>query len=330
MRRLAAVALAVVVVALMAWPAVADEEWFRFSDPEIDESSGIVLHDGLALTINDSGDSARVFAVDPASGDTVGITTYAEEVTDVEALALTGDGQLLVGDIGDNPRNREFIRLYALPIPTRGDRTVESTAYDLVYEDGPRDAETLLVHPRTGRISIVSKGLLGGSVYEAPRELRSDRTNVLRRVATSPGLITDGIYFPDGEHVLLRNYSAAFVMTASNFAAVARIPLPTQEQGEGITLRDDEMVLSSEGVNAPVLVHPIPPRVLRAMEPEPAPAEEPPVEPERDDDSLPGQEGERDGLVDGPVVPVLLTVAWVLLVALLLRAVRRRWSRAES
>lgn len=318
MRR-AVVALMLVTV-LWTWPAVAADAWFRFADPEIDESSGLVVDGDLAFTVNDSGDSARVFVVDTRSGETVGVTTYAEEVEDVEALALTPDGLLLVGDIGDNPGERDFIRIHSLDVPTAGDRTVVSTAYDLVYEDGPRDAETLLVHPRTGRVSIVTKGLLGGSVYQAPRELRTDRTNILQRVGSAPGLVTDGTYFPDGEHLLLRDYTSASVLSSSNFGGLARIPLPDQEQGEGIALRGDVIVLSSEGANAPVLLRQIPPRVLRALDPEPteapSPGAAPPVEP------VPADDAE---LLDGPVVPVMLALAWAGLVGVVVaRLLRRR------
>ena len=45
---------------------------FTFRDPAIVESSGLVVADGLVVTTNDSGDTGRVFAVDPATGETVG------------------------------------------------------------------------------------------------------------------------------------------------------------------------------------------------------------------------------------------------------------------
>ena len=39
-----------------------------FRDPDIIESSGLVVRDGLVVTTNDSGDEGRVFTVDPATG----------------------------------------------------------------------------------------------------------------------------------------------------------------------------------------------------------------------------------------------------------------------
>jgi hypothetical protein len=53
------------------------EPVFRFQDPAIVESSGlVVLPDGRFVTVNDSGDESRVFTVDPASGKTVGVTRW--------------------------------------------------------------------------------------------------------------------------------------------------------------------------------------------------------------------------------------------------------------
>ena len=146
---------------------------FRFADPEIVESSGLAAAAGLVTTVNDSGDCARVFTVD-APGRTVGVTTWDDEPTDVEALAPAGRGEVWVGDIGDNAAARDDVTVTRVPVG-RGDRSVAGEAFDLVYPDGPHDAEALLAHPRTGRLFVVTKGVLGGTVYAAPSALRADR-----------------------------------------------------------------------------------------------------------------------------------------------------------
>src|ERR687893_207498 len=43
---------------------------FVFQDPAIVESSGLAVVDGRVVTTNDSGDTGRVFTVDPRSGET--------------------------------------------------------------------------------------------------------------------------------------------------------------------------------------------------------------------------------------------------------------------
>ena len=64
-----------------------DDVAFSFADPEIIESSGLAIEDGLFATVNDSGDTGRVFTVDPADGHTVAVTTWDGEPTDVEAMS---------------------------------------------------------------------------------------------------------------------------------------------------------------------------------------------------------------------------------------------------
>ena len=85
-----------------------------------------------------------------------------------------GAVEVLVGDIGDNAGVRDSVRLLRVPVG-RGDRHVTPTTYDVVYPDGAQDAETLLVHPVTGRVLIVTKGVFGGKVMAAPRRLSTER-----------------------------------------------------------------------------------------------------------------------------------------------------------
>jgi hypothetical protein len=226
---------------------------FRFADPEIIESSGLVVEDGLVVTVNDSGDSARIFTVDLDTGRTVGRTTWDGDVEDVEALAPAGDGELWVGDIGDNREARDSVTVTRVPYGP-SERTVAGESFELRYPDGPHDAEALLAHPVTGRLHVVSKDVFGGSVYAAPRTLDPDRVNVLERVGDAPGLVTDGAFLRDGSRLVVRSYAAASVLEYPSFRRVAAGPLPHQEQGEGIAVAPDGRVyLSSEGVRSPLL-----------------------------------------------------------------------------
>lgn len=225
----------------------------RFADPAIIESSGLVVDDGLVVTVNDSGDTARIFAVDLDTGRTVGRTTWDGDAEDVEALAPAGKGAVWVGDIGDNVQHRSSVAVTRVPYG-RSDRSVAGETFELRYPDGPRDAEALLAHPVTGRLYVVSKDVFGGAVYEAPRQLSAGRVNVLRRMGEAPGLVTDGAFLPDGTGLVVRSYGAATVLDFPSLRRVASGPLPHQEQGEGIAVAPDGRVyLSSEGVRSPLL-----------------------------------------------------------------------------
>ena len=51
-----------------------------------------------------------------------------------------------------------------------------ATQFDVKYADGPRNAEALMVHPRTGRVYIASKNEDGGGLYEGPEKLTAAGT----------------------------------------------------------------------------------------------------------------------------------------------------------
>lgn len=230
---------------------------FRFSGPDIVESSGLVAHDGLVVTTNDSGDSGRVFTVDARTGSTVGVTTWASDPVDVEALAPAGPGHVWVGDIGDNRAVRDSVEVLRVPFG-RGDVAAGATAYELVYPDGARDAEGLVSHPLSGQLFVVTKGIFGGTVYAAPLRLRADRPNALVEVGEAPGLVTDATFLPGGGGVVMRTYSRAYVADFPSWQPVTSWTLPAQEQGEGVAVGPDGLLLSTEGVRSVVLSVPLP------------------------------------------------------------------------
>jgi hypothetical protein len=287
-------------------PVAASASWstvFSFDD-EVTESSGLVDLGSRVLTVNDSGDDAVVYVIDPATGETVGRTTYAEEVRDVEALALGPDGDVWIGDIGDNPGSRTGVQVHRIEVPEDGDREVDATTYDFVYRGGARDAEALLVSPE-GRLHVVSKGLFGGQVYVAPEVLREGRPHVLTPIGSAQGMITDGAWHPDGRHVVLRNYHDAFVYDTDEtpWRYVGRARLPSQRQGEGLAVRrDGSLLISSEGRRQPVLEVTLPPRLVEAMESQ---EEAEPAAPEVVDEVT---EGRWRGLVAAVLGGVVLLV----------------------
>lgn len=271
-------ALAVAVSAASAASAWADEGGvaFRFADPAIVESSGLVLQDGVVLTVNDSGNDAVLFSVDPSSGRTVAVTRFAESQVDVEALAPAGGTEVWVGDIGDNQGERSSIGVTRVAVDGSSD-PAGATTVELVYPDGRgRDAETLLCDPRGGGLYVVTKSLAGGVVYRAPRVLDPTGPNRLTEVGDVAALLTDGAFLPDGRHVILRGYGHAWVYTFPGFELVADVGLPSQPQGEGIAVDGDgALFLSTEGALSPVLRVTLPASVRDVLAPSAAPSDRP-------------------------------------------------------
>lgn len=316
-------------------PAVQAEVVTTLTDEAVEESSGLVVRGDLLFTVNDSGDGPHVYALDRATGAVTDVSTYDDEDPfDVEAVAAGRRDALWVGDIGDNQRVRGSIRVHRFVRPPSGGAR-DARHYDLSYPDGPHDAEALLVHPRTERVLVVTKRpLIGGVVFRAPRRLRDGGMHRLERVAAVPGFITDGAFFPDGRHVVLRTYGTAAVYTYPAFGPVGEaFELPLQDQGEGIAVgADGRLYLSSEEVPSEILAMELPDQVAAAMSP---PAAEP-DDTVAEDDPAPEAAGSADG--DGADEPdrpgpgrprgyVLAAVVGTALVALLVKASRRRSRR---
>lgn len=314
MRAVTAAAGALGLVLLTAVPAHAgDDVLFAFTDPAISEASGLTpLGKGLYATTNDSGDSGRVFTVD-SRGETVGVTHWADDPVDVEGLAPAGRHHVWVGDIGDNNSVWESIRIAKVRVG-RGERTVTPTVYELVYPDGPHNAESLLAHP-DGRVYIATKDWGGGRLYAVPKRLDPDRPNRLKEVAPVIPLATDGAFFPDGKHVVVRGYYSATIYDWPSMDRVGSFRTPDQEQGEAIGVTPKgEVVVTSEGIRAEVIR--VDPDLIREVigEPSPTPDPTPGAEgsPADGDESMTEDEssgGDDDGRSAGPIALVALAVA---------------------
>ncbi len=263
---------------------------FVLSDPRITESSGLASSsDGqLVYTHNDSGDRGRFFAVGLDGRTRTAYVVPGVEPRDWEDMARGPDEQgrssLWLGDIGDNSALREnglLVHRIAEPEPTERDEvtTEPPTSFRLRYPDGPGDAETLLVHPRTGRLYVVSKPLAGTArVYAAPVRLDAGGPNLLEQVAEAPTqatgtpggpgigglanhLVTGGDIAPDGSRVALRTYTDVYEWTVPGDDVAAAFdgeptitPLPARQQGEGLAYAPDgdAVLVSTEGAGSEV------------------------------------------------------------------------------
>ncbi|HEY7718270.1 MAG TPA: hypothetical protein VH915_05885 [Pedococcus sp.] len=272
-RRFAAVAALVAVAAATCMPAAASaaDGTFRISDPRITESSGLALsraHPHTVWTVNDSGDSARVFAVDTRTGDTAGVHAFGAPVWDVEALAIDHDGRMLVADIGDNTGSRELVRVFWFDEPALGETSGGWASWELAYPDGPHDAEALAVHPVTGRAYIVTKGDPGG-VYALPANPSRRGVGRLQRVGPAPARVTDAVFLADGSGLVVRTYTQLVLLDGSTFRQTASTRLPLQPQGETLALGPggDGLLVGSEGRRSAVLPVAVPTRATPTSSP---------------------------------------------------------------
>ncbi|MBI4606060.1 MAG: PKD domain-containing protein [Planctomycetes bacterium] len=236
------------------------------------EASGIVASrrwTGVLWVNNDSGDSARLFAM-TAQGKHLGVyNVQGAAAYDWEDLSIgpgpeDGTDYLFAADIGDNARARGYVTVYRVPEPSvsaaqaPGTFTLSGTVrLDMSYPDGAWDAEALFVDPLSGDIFIVSKRSDGRSeVYRNPAPHAPGARAAMQVVATLalgttalPGstLVTAGDMSPQGSWVILRTYSHAFLWrrpsggsVADAFATeVCRVPARSEPQGEAICFAAD-------------------------------------------------------------------------------------------
>ena len=233
----------------------------------LNELSGLAasrIVPGVLWSHNDTGDSARVFALSD-KGALLGIYNVLDVTpTDWEDIA-TGPcpaGQcLFVGDIGDNAFVRQEYQAWRIVEPVV-DPTKSGVKTDVVaekiawqYPNGKHlNAETLLVHPQTGDIYIVTKWGLGipGSVYRLPQPYVPDVVGTMVLVAvldpaTADTPMTGGSISPCGHRVLLRTYGKLYELAAlpgaafeSAFLQPAKlVPVADEVQGEAVAWRWD-------------------------------------------------------------------------------------------
>lgn len=239
----------------------------RLSDPALREVSGLVASrdDDVLWVHNDSGDGPRVYAIDHSGALLASFEVQGAEASDWEDIALgpgrrRGHDDLYVGDIGDNRKVRDTVAVYRFEEPIL-DREAPASPLlvagpaerlELRYPDGPHDAETLLVDPRSGDLFVVTKEATGRSgVYRAPAPLTPGSVAGLERVATLDlglgGLATGGDVSPEGDAIAVRTYLSVLVWGRAPGEGVGDAlgrrpcagPLTPEVQGEAVGFAPD-------------------------------------------------------------------------------------------
>ncbi|MEM9192924.1 MAG: hypothetical protein AAGF12_27360 [Myxococcota bacterium] len=253
----------------------------RIASLALTEISGIAAsrrNPRVLYVHNDSGEPyARFFAIRDDGADLGELRLMGADFDDWEDIAVAqGDNSsfVLLGDIGDNAARegrpgRATIRILRIvePLidadaPAEDRSTFNWDRINLRYEDGPHDAEALLVDPRSDDIYLITKeedGQSGVFVARAPEFVpatNSVDTIVLERVATigfgtpiAPGdpYATAGDMSPDGTGILIRSYTmvhgwfgAADVSFSERFTTPsAELPVAFEIQGEAIGFAAD-------------------------------------------------------------------------------------------
>ena len=260
----------------------------RLANPDIVEASGITAskcQSGVFWTHNDSGNDAYIFATN-AAGDNLGTwRVKGAENYDWEDIAEFKDNSgacfIYIGEIGDNKLRREVHSIYRVREPvvsasgtgtTKINALVTESAEQLnfTYPDGHQNAETLLVHPVTGDIYVLSKS------YEKPSGVyklkpvfggemeKADRIAEIKVPSVPFGLLTGGDLSPDGRRVALCDYADGYELVLpegdSNFDDIWKqqpmtIDLGERKTGEAVGYSEDGSAIfaTTENKGAPII-----------------------------------------------------------------------------
>ncbi|MDP1589112.1 MAG: hypothetical protein Q8M07_15280 [Prosthecobacter sp.] len=230
-----------------AWPETplpsTSERVAILEDKRLKESSGLCLSGRdptIFWTLNDSGGEPCVFAIDRSGKTRAKVRLRDAANFDWEDIALgkdeNGEPALFIGDIGDNFGVRPTLQIYQIPEPDINPpgKPVEETnsavpkIWRVHYPDGKHNAESLLVHPQTGRLYILTKSEDGQStLYAFPQPLQPEVSMKLEKIATLvfPALIRVGKrphdncmttaagFSPDASRMIVATYSSLYEWT---------------------------------------------------------------------------------------------------------------------
>lgn len=256
---------------------------------DITESSGIAAskcQKNTLWTHNDSGDGSFLYAIND-SGDSLGTWKIPNvENIDWEDIAVFKDGggkcYIYIGEIGDNKTKRPDHAVYRVAEPAVNTAasgssqkepltTADAESLQFSYPDFNQDAETLMVHPRSGAIYVVTKRVSGpAGVYRLKPEFnrssiqKAEKIGELSVPAIPNGFLTGGDISPDGQRVIICDYTQAYeyALPAGEMEfdmiwkqTAAPIDLGNRKGGESVCYSADgtSIFAGSEGKNSPLI-----------------------------------------------------------------------------
>lgn len=195
----------------------------------VNESSGLARSatPGVFWTINDSGDQARIFAID-SKGKLLtseqGIAIEGARNIDWEDITTDFNGNLLIGDVGNNNNRRKDLMIYQVPEPAQFTSAIMPVAeawpvhYPEQYEFPPvlnnYDCEALFV--ASGQVYALTKHRADflATLYrlDALTEETSNGMQIICR-ANLRGAVTAAASWNNGERVAVLTYGGVWVFS---------------------------------------------------------------------------------------------------------------------
>ena len=266
-------------------------------DSRVDEISGFAASrrfPGILWTHNDSGDQAKLFALDEQGEVRATLHLRGARNLDWEDIALRPDKDgdlLLIADTGDNGGLRQELVIYALREPTLLQDARPRIEWKMRFRwpDGARDCEALAVDQETGELLLISKKRVPPELFRLPARPQGSRIEVAELLGTLHGIeqptaadlarnpvygryrsqVTAASVSPDNRWLAVLNYRRVMLYPRADGQgwadAVAAAPItltfPWLPQAEALSFSTDgeHLLLGSEKLPVPLIALPVPP-----------------------------------------------------------------------
>lgn len=228
----------------------------------LEEVSGIAASNTAPRhlwAIEDSGNPPQLYLV--SYDGVVQKKVYVKGATNHgwEDMALSGT-DIYIGDFGDNDEVRTEYAIYKFDEPKAEADTVYSfEKIRFSYNDGPHDADALLVDPATKDIYIITKRDIPSAVYKIPFPYAAAGLNIAEAAGKlNYSGVVGAALSPDATEVILKTYISLYhyprggkTIEKTLQTAPSVLPYQVEPQGEAIAFAADNsgfFTLSEKGL----------------------------------------------------------------------------------
>jgi hypothetical protein len=280
-------AIVLIILILFTFSALSAQTKHKVKDKILKEVSGIVAsrtNPGLYYVHNDSGGKNEVYVLNAKGKKVHTIVLTGATNRDWEDIAVgpgpnKGLNYVYVGEIGDNKAHYPDITLFLVSEPNFSLRWIRKwepgdspfvVSVSVIFEDGPKDCETLMVDPANGDVYLVSKRETKVGLYQIKAPLAHTGINVARRILDLDfALATGGDISPQRDKVIIKNYDTVFCWSIAPGQEIkdalsqppTELPYEIEPQGEAICWSADGksyLTISEKAKKQPLFLYTYP------------------------------------------------------------------------
>lgn len=226
---------------------------------KISEVSGIIYHRDIIWCVQDSGNSNELLGFDDSGKLVERIEVRDAENIDWEAITADKEGNLYVGDFGNNDNDRQDLTIYKLAASDYGNVSEKITFYYPEQKDFPAkkseklyDCEAFFLYQNAFYLFTKnrSKGFDGTAlIYKVPATAGHHPAKLIGQFKTcsryNTCVITGAAISPDEKQIVLLGHDRIWLLEdfkGDDFLSghFSELALHHYSQKEGICFKDDQ------------------------------------------------------------------------------------------